>query len=64
MGAGRLGWNESYLVHAFLAFNDAFAVRLSIPLLVQRQLEALLTAFPGFAAHLPRAGSSLWIQRV
>jgi hypothetical protein len=58
------GWNESYLVHAFLAFNSGFAVRFSSPLMVQRQRDALLRAFPEYAAHEERAGSSLWIQRI
>jgi hypothetical protein len=58
------GWNETYLVHAFLAFNAAFAVRFSSPLLVQRERDALLRAFPEYSRHEARAGSSLWIQRL
>ena len=57
------GWNETYLVNAFLAFNVAFAVRFSSPMLVQRRREALLAAFPDYVDHETRAGSSLWIQR-
>lgn len=57
------GWNESYLVRAFLTFNSAFSVLFSSPFMVQRHPEALLAAFPGFAEHLERAGSSLWIER-
>jgi hypothetical protein len=58
------GWNETYLVRAFLTFNSAFAVRFSSARMVQRHRDALLAAFPGFARHEARAGSSLWIQRV
>ena len=58
------GWNETYLVHAFLTYNAGFAVRFSSPMMVQRQRDALLAAFPEYGAHEARAGSSLWIQRV
>lgn len=55
------GWHEIYLVHAFLAFNPAFAVRFSSPVMVLRRRDALLPTFPGYADHEGRAGSSLWI---
>ena len=58
------GWNETYLVHAFLAFNAAFVVRFSSPFMVQRRRDALIRAFPHFVDHEARAGSSLWIQRL
>lgn len=57
------GWNESYLVRAFLTFNCEFSILFSSPLMVQRHPEALLSAFPGLTEHLERAGSSLWIER-
>lgn len=58
------GWNERYLVQAFLTFNSGYDVLFSSPYMVQRHVDALLAAFPGFAAHRERAGSSLWIRRV
>ena len=58
------GWNETYLVHAFLTFNAGFAVRFSSSLMVQRRRDALLRAFPDYGEHEKRAGSSLWVQRV
>jgi hypothetical protein len=58
------GWNETYLVHAFLTFNAGFAVRFSSARMVQRHRDALIAAFPDYPGHEERAGSSLWIQRV
>lgn len=58
------GWNEIYLVHAFLTFNAGFAVRLAVQLLIQRQPDALVRAFPGWVEHQSRGGGSLWIQRL
>lgn len=57
------GWNETYLVRAFLTFNSAFSVLFSSPYMVQRHQEALVEAFPDFPRHRERAGSSLWIER-
>jgi Methyltransferase domain len=57
------GWNETYLVRAFLSFNDEFHVLFSSPFMVQRHPDVLLEAFPGFAEHRRNAGSSLWIER-
>jgi hypothetical protein len=57
------GWNERYLVQAFLAFNSEFHVLLGIAYMLQNHRDALERAFPGFVAHEPRYGSSLWIRR-
>ena len=58
------GWNQTYLVHAFLTFNAGFAVRFSSALMVQRHRDALMAALPRLPRHEARAGSSLWIERV
>lgn len=58
------GWNERYLVQAFLTFNSGYEIVFSCPYMVQRHLDTLLAAFPGFAGHRERAGSSLWIRRI
>ena len=58
------GWNERYLVQAFLTFNSAFEVYFSVPYMVQRHRDAVVRAFPRYVDHEPRAGSSLWIRRV
>jgi len=58
------GWNEIYLVQAFLAFNSAFEVTLGAYHLWQRHTDILIEAFPGFAEFAPtRGGGSIWIRR-
>jgi hypothetical protein len=57
------GWNERYLVQAFLAFSSAFHVYLSNPYMIQRHYDDLVRAFPGYSASSGRHGSSLWIRR-
>lgn len=60
------GWNEQYVVAAFLAFNDAFRVRLGVHYLLLHEPDALRRAAPGFreAEHAARGGAALWLQRV
>ena len=57
------GWNEHYLVRAFLAFNAGFEVLAGAQYLHQRHRDVLLETFPGFAAEEARSGGSLWIRR-
>jgi SAM-dependent methyltransferase len=58
------GWNEIYLVQAFLTFNDAFEVVLGAYHLWHRHADALVAAFPGFASYVDtRGGGSLWLRR-
>ena len=56
------GWNEIYLVQAFLAFNSAFEVLVGAQYMLQRHREVLMQAFPGFEAEEERSGASLWIR--
>ncbi len=57
------GWNEAYLVRAFLCLNPSFAVRLWLPYLDAHRPEQLARALPG--ALRDRGGSSsLWLERV
>ena len=58
------GWNEVYLVRAFLAFNAGFQVLAGAQYMLQRHRESVLTAFPEYAAHEHRGGAALWIQRL
>ena len=58
------GWNEQYLVQAFLAFNAGFEVLAGAQYMLQRHRESVLTAFPEYAAHEHRGGAALWIQRL
>jgi hypothetical protein len=57
------GWNETYLVHAFLAFNSAFEVLLGMQYMLWHEREALEEAFPGLRAQGARGGTSLWMRR-
>ena len=58
------GWNEVYLVRAFLAFNAGFQVLAGAQYMLQRHRESVLKAFPEYAAHEHRGGAALWIQRL
>jgi hypothetical protein len=55
-----VGWNEAYLLRAFLLFNEGFEVVLHVPELVGRYQD-------WFAANMPKClkskGSSIWIRR-
>jgi predicted O-methyltransferase YrrM len=60
------GWNELYLVRAFLAFNSAFRIELGAQYLLKNHRDVVLEAFPGMKeerfAHW--GGGSLWIRRI
>lgn len=56
-------WNEQYLVQAFLAFNDAFEVLLSLGWLAHRHPQVIEEAVPNFERFYPGRGGSLWIRR-
>jgi predicted O-methyltransferase YrrM len=56
------GWNESYLVRAFLAFNQAFEVVWGQQFMLHRHLEELFEAFPDLKRYAPYGGA-LWIRR-
>lgn len=60
--AGR-AWNEQYLVRAFLAFNAAFRIVLSVGWLSYHRTDALAAALPDYPASYPDGGGSLWFQR-
>jgi SAM-dependent methyltransferase len=57
------GWNESYLVRAFLAFNQAFEVVWGQQFMLQRHLEEVFRAFPDLHRYGP-SGAALWIRRL
>jgi len=58
----RLFWNESYMVHAFMLFNDSFQTLWSAQYLQTHHAHRLLKAFPFFIPARHRL-SSFWIQR-
>ncbi len=56
------GWNESYLVRAFLSFNEQFEILWGAQYMLHRHLDTVKAAFPGLNKYVP-SGGSLWIQR-
>lgn len=59
-------WNEAMAVQTFLAFNDAFRVELSTPVLRHADEDFLVRRFPDYTpvAQDPNPPSSLWLRRV
>ena len=57
------GWNENYLVEAFLQFNRGFEVVLAMQWAVRNAMPELVAAFPGIKQH-GLASGALWLRRV
>jgi hypothetical protein len=59
-------WNEPMAVQLFLAFNDAFEIQLSTPLVRHHDEALLVDRFPDYVplAKDPNPPSSLWLRRV
>lgn len=59
-------WNEAMVVQTFLAFNDAFEITLSTPMLRHRDERVLIGLFEDYTplADDPNPPSSLWLRRV
>ena len=59
------GWNEIYLLHAFLAFNSAFRVAFGAQWMLLEHPGEMISAFPGLGSddHRARSGASLWMRR-
>lgn len=55
-------WNESYMLHAFLLFNNAFKVRWAARYLLARHLPKLKKNFP-YLRDQHRL-SSFWVERI
>jgi predicted O-methyltransferase YrrM len=53
-------WNELYLVHAFLLFNDAFEISLFNTWLADQHREVIEAELPGM---LENPGGALWLRR-
>jgi len=62
VGEGR-SWNEAYLVHSFLAFNDTFEVMLGSHYMATRHPDVVARAFPGWTTAASRGGGALWLRR-
>jgi hypothetical protein len=54
-----VAWNESYLVRAFLQFNEAFEVMLHVPHYIGRHRDWFKDNMPDC---LKNEGGSLWIR--
>jgi predicted O-methyltransferase YrrM len=57
------GWNEMYLVRAFLTFNDAFEIVWGTMYMLNNHGDDVLKAFPDFGRYRSMGGASLWIRR-
>jgi hypothetical protein len=59
-------WNEAMIVQTFLAFNQAFEIQLSTPMIRHYDEEFLLERFDDYTplTEDPNPPSSLWLQRV
>jgi hypothetical protein len=54
------GWNEIYLVRAFLSFNDRFDILWGAQYMLYTHPDEVIAAFPA----IPRMdGGALWLQR-
>lgn len=56
------GWNETYLVQAFLSFNDQFEILWGSQYMLHHHLDAVRDSFPMLERYVP-SGGSLWIRR-
>jgi hypothetical protein len=56
------GWNEQYLVHAFLAYNEAFEILWPSSYMWNRQQAAIIEVVPS-AAAAGKQPSSLWLSK-
>jgi predicted O-methyltransferase YrrM len=59
-------WNEAMVVQTFLAFNSAFEILLSTPILRHHDEQLLSGRFPDYVPVVddPNPPSSLWLRRV
>ncbi len=59
-------WQEAMLVQSFLAFNDKFKVRMSVPLLRQKHEAEMASLIPDYVpvAQDENPPSALWLERV
>jgi hypothetical protein len=57
-------WNEQYIVRAFLAFNSAFQILLSVAWMSYYARDALSESIEGYPERFPHGGGSLWLRRI
>ncbi len=58
-------WNEAMVVQTFLAFNSAFEIDLSVPMLRHEDETALAALLPGYrpVSEDPNPPSAMWLRR-
>jgi hypothetical protein len=61
--AFRVFWTESYLLQAFLIYNNQFEVLLALKYLMEEQKDKFAAAFPHFDPQSPTVSESFWIRR-
>lgn len=57
------GWNENYLVEAFLQFNSGYEVLLAAQWALLNAPAEVDLAFPQFAEGAEKGGGALWLRR-
>jgi predicted O-methyltransferase YrrM len=57
------GWNEIYLLKAFLAFNSAFEVLFGVQWMLQNEPYLVDAAVPEYRHYRHRQGAALWVRR-
>ncbi len=57
------GWNENYLVEAFLQFNSGFEILFGAQWALHHARDEIAIACPQFAQAPERGGGSLWLRR-
>jgi hypothetical protein len=60
----KLFWNEQYLVLAFLAYNSAFRIEISVNYFGEELSASVMEAFAACHPKVAVGGSSLWIQKL
>jgi hypothetical protein len=57
------GWNEAYLLQAFMSFNSEFEVLFGVQYMTYYHAELLASAFRQIDQVYPYQGGSLWFRR-
>jgi predicted O-methyltransferase YrrM len=57
------GWNETYLLQSFLAFNSAFEILVGAQYMSLIRPDVVAEAFPSWPTAPDRGGAALWFRR-
>jgi hypothetical protein len=61
--AFRVFWTESYMLQAFLAFNDAYEILLPAAYLGKEHLDEVKACCPSMTKPFDWSSESFWIRR-